>query len=89
MKQLVVAIAVLLAGPNTSLAGDPPVTNASNLNLSKSNVNRQQDAPTDPAVAAKTVKGSKSNTSERASAGQSGEAGIAIGEEGDEKPRKK
>jgi len=61
--------------------GDQPTTNTSNLNLSKSNINRQQNPPPDPAGNATTVKGAKSNSDNRTS-GQSGQAGIAVSDPG-------
>jgi hypothetical protein len=86
-KFIVIAVAGLLACPGLSMAGgDQPTTNANNLNSSKSNLNRQQSLPTtDPATNVTTVKGSKSNASERTS-GQSsqaeGQAGIAVSDPG-------
>ena len=81
-KLIVIAVAGLLACPGLSMAGgDQPTTNASNLNLSKSNINRQQNPPTDPTTNATTVKGSKSNSDNRTS-GQSGQAGIAVSDPG-------
>jgi hypothetical protein len=81
-KLIVIAVAGLLACPGLSLAGgDQPTTTSPNLNSSKSNVYRQQNPPTDPAINATSVKSSKSNSSDRTS-GQSGQAGIAVGDPG-------
>ena len=81
-KLIVIAVAGLLACPGLSMAGgDQPTTNTSNLNLSKSNINRQQNPPTDPATNATTVKGAKSNSDNRTS-GQSEQAGIAVSDPG-------
>lgn len=83
MKTLIaIAVVGLLACPGLSMAGgDQPTPNTSNLNLSKSNLNRQQNPSTDPATNATTVKGSKSNSDNRTS-GQSGQAGIAVNDPG-------
>ncbi len=82
-KLIVIALAGILTCPGLSVAGgDPPAPNATNLNSSRSNIDRQQNPPQDPEPArSTTVKSSKSNSSERTS-GQPGQAGIAVSDPG-------